>query len=98
MSQATAAANDDSTEESNRKRPVEKFHVGRVHVSIFPQESSKGTFHTANFQLRYKDKNEEFQTGYSYSRRDAEDLAKAAEKAAEVIGTLDKGRDQAQNR
>lgn len=98
MNQAAAVANDDSYEESSRKRPVEKFHEGRVHVSIFPQESSKGTFHTANFQLRYKDKNEEFQTGTSYSRRDAEDLVKAASKAVEVITSLDKGRDQGQTR
>jgi hypothetical protein len=69
-----------------------------VHESIFPQESSKGTVRTENFQLRYKDKNEEFQTGHSYSRRDCEDLAKAAQKAGEIINSLDKGRDQVQSR
>jgi len=100
MAQDNAQRADEGGEyqDSPRKRPVEKFHEGRVHVSIFPNESSKGTFHTASYQVRYTDKNEEWQTGHSYSKRDCENLAKAATKAAEIIAGLDKGREQEQTR
>lgn len=96
MSQAVRAESADDAPEPNPKGrpPVDRFHEGRVHVSIFPTESAKGKFHTATYQLRYKDKSEQFQTGHSYGRRDCEDLAKAATEAAKRIEELDRPKEQ----
>jgi hypothetical protein len=60
------------------KRPVDKFHEGPVHVSIWENASSKGSFRTATFELRYKDKQEQWQTGRSYGASDLKHLATAA--------------------
>ncbi len=90
----TALTEGGEPESQRGKPPVDKFHEGRVHVSIFKNESSKGDFHTASFQLRYKDKNEQFQTGHSYGKKDCEDLARAAAQAEKRIETLDKAKEQ----
>ena len=77
---------DDQQEESRGGRqPVEKFSDGPVHVSIFQNPSSKGDFRTANIQVRYKDKEGEFQTSHSYSAAVLKHLASASIEAAERI-------------
>jgi hypothetical protein len=63
------------------KKPVDKFQEGPIHVSIWENASSKGTFHTATFDLRYKDKEEKWQTGHSYSLSDLRHLEAAAGEA-----------------
>lgn len=63
------------------KKPVDKFHEGPVHVSIWENASSRGTFRTATFDLRYKDKDEQWQTGHSYSANDLRFLETAAGEA-----------------
>ncbi len=67
------------------KRPVDKFHEGPVHVSIFENASSRGSFRTASFELRYKDKQEQWQTGHSYTASDLKHLAVAAVEAGSRI-------------
>src|SRR5580658_11138041 len=49
------------------KKPVDKFHDGPVHVSIWQNDGPKGAFRTASFELRYRDKDEQWQTGRSFS-------------------------------
>lgn len=95
MSQSNTARAESEPQESQRgKAPVERFHEGRVHVSIFKNESAKGDFHTASYQVRYKDGNGDYQTGHSYGRKDCEDLEKAAAKARQRIEELDKPKNQ----
>lgn len=95
MSQPNTARAESELQESQRgKPPVERFHEGRVHVSIFKNESAKGDFHSASFQVRYKDGNGEFQTGHSYGKKDCEDLEKAAARARHRIEALDKPKER----
>jgi hypothetical protein len=69
-----------SQEES--RSPVDKFHDGHVHVSIWENDGIKGAFRTASFQLRYKDKQTDaWQTGTSYGPSDLERLERATKEA-----------------
>jgi hypothetical protein len=72
----------DSTEEA--RKPVDKFTDGRVHVSIWENSGVKGAFRTATFQLRYKDSNEEWQTGHSFGAFDLKYLENAAREAPKL--------------
>ena len=92
MAQSNAArqqsANDGSPTSDNAvRKPVDKFHDGSVHVSIWENPGPKGAFRTASFQLRYKDKQEQWQTGYSYGPSDLAHLEKAAKEARDRINT-----------
>lgn len=68
-------------------QPVEKFSDGSVHVSIFENDGPKGAFRTATIQLRYKDKNGDWQTGNSFSLGDLKHLERAATEARSRIET-----------
>lgn len=68
-------------EDSTSQQPVERFHDGRVHVSIWEHAGIRGTFRTASFQLRYRDKDQQWQTGTSYSATDLTHLEDAAREA-----------------
>jgi hypothetical protein len=61
-------------------KPVERFHEGSVHVSIWEKSGPKGSFRTASFQLRYRDE-EEWRTSTSYGLGDIANLEKAAREA-----------------
>jgi hypothetical protein len=63
------------------RKPVDKFHDGSVHVSIWENASPKGAFRTASFELRYRDKEQHWQTGHSYSVSDLKHLEAAAKEA-----------------
>jgi hypothetical protein len=78
---------------SSKQQPVEKFHDGPVHVSIWQNEGPKGAFRTASFQLRYKEKqSEKWQTGTSYGLSDLESLERAAKEARTRIQTWNNAR------
>lgn len=79
MAKSQAQATEQEQETPARK-PVDKFHEGPVHVSIWENTGSNGPFRTASFQLRYK-KDEEWQTGYSYGASDLRHLETAATEA-----------------
>jgi hypothetical protein len=68
-----------SSEAGNK--PVDKFTDGRVHVSIWENSGVKGAFRTATFQLRYKDGNDEWQTGHSFGAFDLKHLENATREA-----------------
>ena len=76
--------NNQSPHSAGRK-PAEKFHDGPVHVSIWENESAKGRFRTASFELRYKDSQEQWQTGRSYTASDLKHLETAAREARSRI-------------
>jgi hypothetical protein len=64
------------------KKPVDKFHDGPVHVSIWENTGSKGAFRAATVQLRYKDdKSGEWRDGTSYGVYDLKHLETAAAEA-----------------
>lgn len=54
-------------DEASAQRPVEKFRDGPVHVSIWENNGTKGGFRTASFELRYRTRDDEWQTGKSYT-------------------------------
>ena len=72
---------------SASKKPVEKFHDGPVHVSIWENDGVKGAFRTASFQLRYRDQDKQWQTGHSYGASDLKHLENAAKEAHARIET-----------
>ena len=67
------------------QRPVEKFHDGPVHVSIWEHDGVKGAFRKASFQLRYRDQEKRWQTGASYGASDLFHLESAAREARNRI-------------
>ena len=69
------------SEKDDSRKPVDKFQDGSIHVSIWEKEGVKGAFRTASFQLRYKDSQDEWQTGSSYSLGDLKHLERAAKEA-----------------
>jgi hypothetical protein len=78
---SAAAANQQQRNLVEPKRlPVEKFHEGPVHVSIWENDGIKGTFRTASFELRYK-KGDEWLSSYSYGLSDLKHLEAAAASA-----------------
>src|SRR6516162_1314189 len=86
MAQSNAArqqsANDERPTSDNAvRKPVDKFHDGSVHVSIWENPGPKGAFRTASFQLRYRDKEQQWQTGHSYTVSDLKHLKAAAQEA-----------------
>jgi hypothetical protein len=60
---------------------MDKFHEGSVHVSIWKNEGPKGAFLTASFELRYRDRQDQWQTGYSYGAGDLRHMENAAKEA-----------------
>ena len=63
------------------RKPVDKLHDGSVHVSIWENAGPKGAFRTASFELRYRDKEQQWQTGHSYTVSDLKHLKAAAQEA-----------------
>jgi hypothetical protein len=85
MQESNAARKDSREEGSAGRRPVDKFHDGSIHVSIWENEGVSGAFRTASFQLRYKDQQNEWQTGTSYAVGDLKHMEKAAAEARSRI-------------
>jgi hypothetical protein len=68
-------------------KPADKFNDGPVHVSIWENESAKGAFRVASFEIRYRDAQEQWQTGKSYTASDLLHLEAAAREARSRIET-----------
>jgi len=77
---AAAKPKDQSSGDPARK-PVDKFHEGPVHVSIWENKGPKGAFRIASFELRYRDKEQQWQTSHSYGVSDLKHLEDAAREA-----------------
>src|SRR5258708_32046492 len=67
------------------QKPVEKFRDGPVQVSIWQNQSSKGAFRAASFEVRYRDSQEQWQTGRSYTSSALLHLESAAREARSRI-------------
>jgi hypothetical protein len=83
------------------REPVDKFQDGPVQVSIFQNPSSKGDFRTAKLEVRYKDKDGQFQTSHSYTASVLKHIASASISASEKISQWEeenKSKTQAQAR
>jgi hypothetical protein len=65
---------------NDHKPPVDKFIDGKIHVSIFENDSARGMFRAATLQLRYKN-GDEWQTGTSYGVAELKQLERAAREA-----------------
>lgn len=65
-------------------KPVEKFTVEGVNVSIWENQGPKGAFRTATIQLRYKD-GDEWKESRSFGPKDLERIEKAALEARQRI-------------
>ena len=69
------------------RKPADKFHEGPVHVSIWENEGPRGAFRTASFELRYKDKQQQWQSSHSYGAADLKYVENAAREARTRIET-----------
>ena len=87
---ATLPQTSDQDNSSAANKPVDKFIDGPVHVSIWQNTGSKGDFKTASFEIRYKDRNEQWQTGRSYSASNLKHLESATREARSNIETWQK--------
>jgi len=67
------------------QKPVDKFRDGPVHASIWENQGPKGAFRTASFELRYKDSQDQWQSGHSYNDSALLHLEKAASEARSRI-------------
>jgi hypothetical protein len=88
MSQTAArvqTSEQDPSATSTANKPVDKFIDGPVHVSIWQNNGTKGAFRTASFEIRYKDGNEQWQTGRSYTASNLKHLESAAQEARSRI-------------
>ena len=55
----------------DKKGPADKIRVGMATVNIWENKDDKGNIYpNATFELRYKDKDGNFQTGKSYGLQD----------------------------
>jgi hypothetical protein len=79
-SSAAPEQNDQPSANPGRK-PADKFQEGPVHVSIWENEGPRGAFRTASFELRYKNKRQEWQTSHSYGASDLKYVENAAREA-----------------
>ena len=70
---------------SAANKPVDKFIDGPVHISIWQNTGAKGAFRTASFEIRYKDANDQWQTGRSYTASNLKHLESAAREARSRI-------------
>jgi len=62
-------------------KPVEKFRDGPVHASIWQNQGAKGAFRVASFELRYRDAQNHWQSGHSYTSSTLLHLESAAREA-----------------
>jgi hypothetical protein len=81
--QSVPTPQEDQATASNK--PVDKFIEGPVHVSIWENSGSKGAFRSASFELRYKNDQDQWQTGRSYSASNLKHLESAAHEARSRI-------------
>lgn len=79
------APEQDQSTSSSTNKPVDKFIDGPVHVSIWQNTGTKGAFRTASFEMRYKDGQEQWQTGRSYTASALKHLETAAREARSRI-------------
>jgi len=62
------------------KQPVHKITFGLIHVAIWKNEGSKGTFYNVTVTRSYKD-GEEWKESQSYGRDDLPLVSKALDQA-----------------
>jgi hypothetical protein len=63
------------------QKPIDKFIDGPVHVSIWENTGAKGVFRAASFEIRYRNAQENWQTGHSYTASNLKHLESAAREA-----------------
>ena len=73
----------DTTQSSSNaaQKPVEKFRDGPVHASIWQNQGAKGAFRVASFERRYRDAQNQWQSGHSYTSSTLLHLESAAREA-----------------
>ncbi len=70
-------------------KPKDRIRIGAVSAAIFQNESSKGPFHTAKIERRYKDDNDEWQSTSSYDLKSAAQLSAVAQLALSKLAEYD---------
>lgn len=81
QSNTAAAKPKDQPSGDQARKPVDKFHEGPVNVSIWENKGPKGAFRVASFELRYRNKEQQWQTSHSYGASDLKYLENAAREA-----------------
>jgi hypothetical protein len=80
------------TADAASQGPIDKFRDGPVHVSIWENEGANGAFRSASFELRYKDRDQQWQSGKSYSSNALLHLESAAREARARIESWQQAR------
>ena len=71
--------------------PVAKLRIGLINASIWQRSSSEGTFYSASFERRYRDKEGQWHSTQSFNADDLLVLAKLADQAHSKIQELRTG-------
>ena len=79
----------ENTQPAATNAPVDKFRVGRIHVSIWENAGPNGPYYAASFERRYKDAQDQWQSSSSFGSRELLSLAKAADRAHDAIAELE---------
>lgn len=74
--------------EKDSKPPVATLRDGLVYAKIWERHTEKGAFYSVSFERRYKGKDEQWASTYSFNREDLLALAKLADQAHTEIGRL----------
>ena len=74
------------------KRPVDKLMDGTVHVSIWKNEGSNGSFYNVTVEKRYTDDKEQWHSTHSFGRSDLEKLRGLIDQAIEKIDGMPAGK------
>jgi len=72
------------TEAETKNKPVTKVRIASVTATVW----KNGDFYSAQFERRYQDKDEKWQTSHSFGPGDLLALAKAADRAYDAIHAL----------
>ncbi len=76
--------------------PVQRFSHRGVHLSIFENESNGRKFYSTTLECRYKDKNDDWQTGHSFDDVQLAVLSDLADDARRFIRGL-RAQEKAEN-
>ena len=72
-------ANVGTSETANQ--PIAKLRIGLISASIWQRVLPEGTFHSASFERRYRDKEGNWHTSHSFNTEELLALSKLADQA-----------------
>ena len=81
----------ENTATTTNSPPVAKLRIGLINASIWQRSATEGTFYSASFERRYRDKEGQWHSSQSFNADDLLVLAKIADQAHSKIQELRTG-------